>query len=235
MQSVRWILIAAIAVACARTETTAPSNDDIAFEPLTSLRTIADAGVNVAPLPSVKVYRKDSGEPLSEVPVQFTMTNPSGATTTLLLYTDKAGVASLPKWRLADTPGQYVATATVAGQSPLAFAAYVRGKVVAVYDLNVNSGRGPTEGHIVLFEGGIYSRFYNTSVEKYSYPTDIIAPYTRNTSETIDFYFDPWKTGATTAYNLIGSHVGFGRIQGSIMTVFYDESGDFAPEEFFLR
>lgn len=82
----------------------------------------ANAGTQVSARPTVRALGPDA-EPLSEVPIVFTVTAGDGSVTGQSQTTDGQGIARVGSWTLGIAPGLNRITATTPGLEPLTFTA----------------------------------------------------------------------------------------------------------------
>lgn len=105
----------------------------------------ANAGTQVSVRPTVRALGPD-GEPLSEVPIVFTVTEGDGSVTGHSRTTDGQGIARVGSWTLGVTPGVNRITATTPGIEPLTFNATgvqaIAASMVATSPVNIQGMAG---------------------------------------------------------------------------------------------
>jgi len=203
----------------------------IIVEPASPRSIIAKPGASVDSPPSVRVYNTTISNPVAGATVSFTVMNPDGTVTDRIsVKTSSNGIATLPAWRVGQSLGRYWTTASVEGSNAVDFFAWVRGDVIAIYDLVGVEGEsypGPyaTEGHYVLFQDGTYNHVYNSSVSENTQFTTVDGTYTRDSlSGVITFSFDGRFS------NFYGNLFAEGRPYNGKLRVTYSDPVDFDVE-----
>ena len=194
-----------LVVACSEPTSTTPNGgkfpDVLAMTPVSSLQLIGHAGEQATSLPSVRVYNNTALMPVAGASVTFYLRTPTGDTSQVVVATNSNGVATFPAFRLGSSLGRYVVTAAAPGLSTIQFFIFVRGRVIAIYDLiGLEGSQFPTtyasSGHYVLFEDGTYNHVYNDSVDFNSAFLSINGTYIKQPSGGVDFYIEPVAAGA---------------------------------------
>jgi hypothetical protein len=179
-------------------------SDVFTILPMSQREFIAGAGSEIQSPPSVKVYDVTAATPVAGATVSFQILTPDGATaTTIPVVTSNDGIARLPEWKLGNALGRYSVVARletpVMSLASLDFYAYVRGGVVAIYDLISLEGEPfpsayASEAHYILFEDGSYNHVYNSQVDEQTTFSRVDGKYTRDSSGVISFYNNPLNT-----------------------------------------
>jgi hypothetical protein len=199
---------------------------------------IENAGADVKQLPLIRVVGSYSGTPAGGITVNFNLISPAGDTTVVPVQTSSTGYATLPSWHIGSGIGQYRAIAQLEGGNAVDFNAYVRGQIIAIYDLISVDGvqiPGPdtSQGHYVLFEGRTYNHVYNAPVDFHSQFTTIDGTYGSDSLRNILFYIDP---SIGTGYYAFGSSVfATGYASGDTLKVTYSDWLDFSDEVYTHR
>lgn len=227
----------ALSVGCS--ESTVPEVVEmIGAEPLTPLVARGLPENSLEALPAVRLYNTSDRSPAEGRLVVFILQDPDSVRTTVSVTTDAAGVAKLPEWRLGRAAGRYTATAVIDGWPPIVFTVLVRGRVVAVFDLQSVDGEelpawyNVTEGHYVLYDDGTYNHGYNRSADSLN-ESFTVRTYTWVGAE-VRFYLDPQSdpAGFYRENNYQFSH---GLIKGDEMTVGYTDFVNYGLEVYTLR
>ena len=191
---------------------------------------IANPESDVKSLPSVRVYNTTVDNPVAGATVLFTLRNLDGSTAkTFSVTTSSDGIATLPSWHVGGI-GRYVANAYVAGFNSVDFTAWVRGKVIGIYDLIALEGTTfpsnyVTEAHYVLFEDGSYNHVYNMPVNENTVFDKVSGTYTKDSTGVIAFYLDP-----ANASSLFGNLYSEARPYNGKLRVTYTDYIDFDIE-----
>jgi hypothetical protein len=189
-------------------------------------------------LPAVRIFRVPDRAGVNGRQVEFTLEGPDQSGSRVEVLTGADGIAGLPAWRLGSAPGRYTATAVTDGWGPITFTVIVPGRIVAVYDLTAIDGKPLavsngllTEGHYVLYDGGVYNAFYNMPVAGFTLEERVFGTYRRAEDDRI--YFSMEVNSPDRSQVFVSSGVGV--LSGREMTLQRGHPMDFEPELFVLR
>ena len=244
----RWSLISSlmsVAVVIGCRQSTAPDERNIAGPVQTPTMVTVSPGQIIAArgevisqfptLPAVRLFTSPDNKPIVGAAVTFTLFDPAGGRQTAQTITDSLGIARLSVWKIGDALGKYTVTAGSAGIGLVSFTAFVRGAIVAIYDLveihDPSFPDGSVEGHYVLYEDRSWDHFYHHSVESYS-PTDVAGTYTA-TDSSIVFQVEPLSTN--DFYRKYNYRFATGTISGTKLDVSYVDFIDYSPETYVRR
>jgi hypothetical protein len=245
-----WIVAFALSVACSEPTTPAsrgegppppPKLPDVITMTAASIREVnALPGSTVDSPPSVRIFNVTAGAPDVGVTVVFDVRTPDGSgSSQVSVTTGSNGVATLPQWKVGTAAGTYSVTARVdipvQGTNQLDFFAYVRGKVIAIYDLIAFEGEPfpgsyVSEGHYVLFDDGTYNRVYNQAVSESTVFSTVDGTFTKDSAGVISFFLNPLHVSA-----VFGSLFAEGVPTNGKLRVIYSDFIDFDVEIYTLR
>jgi len=169
-----------------------PDTESRVMNASSSLYLFGTAGSNIDELPAVIV--RDAGnklKPVAGVPVRFRLIGADSTRQVVIITTGYDGVARLPSWRLGTVPGRYQAIAEVDGLYSILFTAFMRGAIVAVYDIDSlasirSSSPLNQDVHFVLYEDRSYYYIAGRPIEQ-SKPIEISGEYKQIDPQTIEF------------------------------------------------
>ncbi len=200
------------------------------------------AGSSVLGPPVVSVL-DENGAPMKNVAVRFAVTAGAGTIAQDLVKTDVDGFAGVP-WRLGDAGGENILIATVPGIKPVVFRAMAvipangaRWDLLLIGEQHLPltySGPGAswsiTGGHYVFVGDSTY--IFGYEVDGVDGPSTI-GRYVRLDSSTVQLYVPECYAGSDSCQERGGLFLfATGTIQGSVMTVTYEDFIDFEKETY---
>jgi hypothetical protein len=206
----------------------------------TPLSNVADPGAFLSQAPTVLVADSTGLIPVAGVVVRFRITAGGGAIVSDSAISDRQGLASVGGWQLGSAPGPDTLVASVTGLPPVMFTARFR-VAVAIYDLQTIAGQQVpvtfpwgwiiSGGHYVIFDDGSCTWGYEGS--NAASPTRM--SYQRPDSATIQFYVLPGTYSNSAFYAERNGLFSTGTLNGTTMTVRYEDFLDFDNPEVYVR
>ena len=204
-------------------------------------------GTKIASGPSV-IVTDSRGAPASNISVFFSVLSGGGSVEHSSARTDNGGIASAGAWTVGEAAGVSIVHASLGAGPEVSFFALVAvpAKVIAVFRLDSVAGHPVpysysslglgwtiTAGHYYLTDNGTWQLGYDAIPAVP--PTTICssAAYVRSTSG-FDFYLEPNSYPASQFYQERGGHFARATLNGTRMSVKYEDPADFDDEVYTL-
>lgn len=204
-------------------------------------------GDMISPGPAV-IVSDALGRPRANVPVSFTVTRGGGTLSTAETVSDSNGVARAGTWRMGTTADLNLVTAALQNGTSLTIGIQtaLAARVIAIFQLltvggqplpQTYSGGGSswtiTGGHYYLGDNGTYAFGYEFG------PTEAPATICSNAryvsgSVAIDFFLADGSYPQSQFYAQRNGHFARGALDGSTMSVKYEDFIDFEDEVYEL-
>lgn len=220
-----------------------PQQDQLSLKAVVLRDSCVAPGDMISPGPAVIVLDA-LGRPRANVPVSFTVTRGGGTLSTAETVSDSNGVARAGTWRMGTTADLNLVTAALHNGTSLTIGIQtaLAARVIAIFQLLTVGGQPlpaysggwtVTGGHYYLGDNGTYAFGYEFG------PTEAPATICSNAryvsgSVAIDFYLADGSYPQSQFYAQRNGHFARGALDGTTMSVKYEDFIDFEDEVYEL-